>query len=213
MADIGELLRAERQALIELLETLSADEWAVPSLCAGWTVQDVAAHVAWMPALSAGQAVRELARSGFRINAMIAATALRWAARGPAAILEQLRTITRTGAVPVGTSPQIGLADPVIHQLDIRRPLRRPRPIPQDAFTAVADLQVRVRWPSTMVVGGSVRRRVRGVRLVAEDTSWSFGDGEDVRGSREALLLLLTNRPVGQGELAGPGVARLSVSR
>jgi uncharacterized protein (TIGR03083 family) len=209
MADLGELLQAERQAFIELLETLTADEWAVPSLCAGWTVQDVAAHVAWMPALSAGQAVREMARSGFRINAMIAETALRWSARGPAAILEQLRTITRTGAVPVGTSPQIGLADAVIHQLDIRRPLSRPRPVPQAAFTAVADLQVSVRWPKTIVVGGSVRRRLRGVRLEADDIPWAFGDGEQVRGSREALLLLLTNRPVAQGELAGPGVARL----
>jgi uncharacterized protein (TIGR03083 family) len=209
MADLGELLQAERQAFIELLETLTADEWAVPSLCAGWTVQDVAAHVAWMPALSAGQAVREMARSGFRINAMIADTARRWSARGPAAILEQLRTITRTGAVPVGTSPQIGLADAVIHQLDIRRPLSRPRPVPQDAFTAVAGLQMSVRWPKTVVVGGSVRRRLRGVRLEADDIPWAFGDGEQVRGSREALLLLLTNRPVAQGELAGPGVARL----
>lgn len=63
----------------------------------------------------------------------------------------------------------------------------------------MADLQVSVRWPSTIEVGGSVRRRVRGVRLVADDTSWTFGDGDDVRGSREALLLMLTNRPVRQG--------------
>lgn len=213
MADVDELLRVERLAFLELLEALTSDQWAAPSLCAGWTVQDVAAHVAWMPALPAGQAVRELARSGFRINSMIADTAVRWSARGPAAILEQLRTNMRTGALPVGTSPPVGLADAVIHQLDVRRPLGRPRPIPEAAFTAVADLQLSVRWPSTIVVGGSARRRVRGVRLVAHDTGWTFGTGAEVRGSREALLLMLTDRPLQQGELSGPGVARLHLRR
>jgi uncharacterized protein (TIGR03083 family) len=213
MDEIAELLRAERLALIELLETLAPDEWAAPSLCGGWTVQDVAAHVAWMPALSPAQAARELARRGFRINAMIAQTAHRWSARGTGAILEQLHTTMRTGALPVGASPRIGLADAVIHQLDIRRPLARPRPIAEAAFVAVAELQLSVRWPSTIVVGGSARRRVRGMRLVAEDSRWTFGEGAEVRGSREALLLMLTNRPFRQGELVGPGVARLGPSR
>lgn len=62
MNEIAELLRAERLTLIELLETLTEDEWATQSLCEFWTVQDVAAHVAWMPALSPTQAARELAR-------------------------------------------------------------------------------------------------------------------------------------------------------
>ena len=213
MADIAELLRAERLALIELLETLKADEWTVPSLCGGWTVQDVAAHIAWMPALSAKRAALELARRGFRINTMIAETAHIWSAQGPDAILEQLRVTMRTGAVPVGTSSLIGLADAVIHQLDIRRPLARPRPIPEAAFTAVADLQVSVRWPSTVVVGGSVRRRIRGVRLVADDNGWTFGAGAEVRGSPEAILLMLSNRPLRQGELTGPGSERLRLHR
>ena len=41
------------------------------------------------------------------------------------------------------------------------------------------------------VVGGSARRRVAGVRLVATDTDWSHGEGPDVRGTAETLLLLL----------------------
>lgn len=209
MADTSELMRAERQAFIELLETLTPDEWAAQSLCSAWTVQDVAAHVAWSPVVRPGQAVRELVRSGLRINKMNADAARRWSQRGPAAILQQMRSNMQTGATPVGTGPELGLADAVIHQLDIRRPLGRPRKIPEEAFVAVADLQTGLRWPSTIVVGGSVRKRLEGIRLVADDTSWTFGDGEEVCGSREALILMLTGRPVHQGELTGPGLSRL----
>ena len=209
VADIGQLIRTERRALIELLESLTPDQWAAPSLCTGWTVQDIAAHIAWMPALPAGQAVRELARSRLRINRMIGDTAIRWSNRGTSAILEQLLRNVETGATPLGASPVIGLADAVIHQLDIRRPLDRPRPTPKDAFIAVAELQARLRWPSSVVIGGSVHRRIQGVRLVADDLDWSYGAGDEVHGSSEALLLMLTNRPIGEDELTGRGVSRL----
>lgn len=41
-----ESLRADRQALLELAATFTPDDWAAPSDCAGWTVQDVVAHMA-----------------------------------------------------------------------------------------------------------------------------------------------------------------------
>jgi uncharacterized protein (TIGR03083 family) len=68
VADMGKLIRTERQALVELLETLTQDQWATPSLCTGWTVQDVAAHVAWMPALPARQSVRERSAARPRLS-------------------------------------------------------------------------------------------------------------------------------------------------
>src|SRR4051794_21062178 len=36
---------AERADLADLLDVLSDDEWASPSLCTGWRVRDVAAHL------------------------------------------------------------------------------------------------------------------------------------------------------------------------
>jgi uncharacterized protein (TIGR03083 family) len=38
-------LRAERAAILEVLHSLSEDEWNRPSDCAGWTVRDVVAHM------------------------------------------------------------------------------------------------------------------------------------------------------------------------
>src|SRR5690349_9263553 len=38
-----------RRDLADLLETLTPRQWETPSLCAGWRVRDVAAHVAMTP--------------------------------------------------------------------------------------------------------------------------------------------------------------------
>ena len=60
-----------------------------------------------------------------------------------------------------------------------------------------------------MLVGGSVRRRIDGLRLVADDVDWSHGHGLEVRASTQALVLMLTGRPVGATELTGPGAPSL----
>ena len=39
-------LTGEREAAIELLSALSAEQWGMPSRCPGWTVKDVVAHMA-----------------------------------------------------------------------------------------------------------------------------------------------------------------------
>ncbi len=38
--------RAEREAILSVAKDLSADEWMMPSACAGWTVRDVMGHMA-----------------------------------------------------------------------------------------------------------------------------------------------------------------------
>ena len=42
---VWQVIDAQRLSLAGLLEQLSADEWQQPSLCTGWTVRDVAAHL------------------------------------------------------------------------------------------------------------------------------------------------------------------------
>ncbi len=39
------LARAEREDLLDLLGGLTPAQWRAPSLCAGWSVRDVVAHV------------------------------------------------------------------------------------------------------------------------------------------------------------------------
>ncbi|MCO8271783.1 maleylpyruvate isomerase family mycothiol-dependent enzyme [Actinoplanes sp. TRM 88003] len=51
-----------RRAIVELLRSLDAGEWNTPSLCPGWTVRDVAAHLT-MPVLTMRQIVALIERS------------------------------------------------------------------------------------------------------------------------------------------------------
>jgi len=210
------LIRTERLAFLDLLETLTPEEWAVPSLCRGWTVQDVAAHLAVAPMAPPDQALALLVRSGFRVNRVNAELAKSWSRRGREAVLEQLRTNAEKGAKPFGVPPPAALADAVVHGLDVRRPLGRPRDVPLEAFTRVADSSVALRWPLTVLVGGSPRKRVRGVRLIADDVEWAYGEGPEVHGTSDSMLLLLAGRRLEPGELSGRGAPvlyeRLAVS-
>jgi uncharacterized protein (TIGR03083 family) len=209
--DLSELIRAERLALIEFLEQLTPAQWATDSLCSGWTVQDVAAHIAWTPALPPMVAARGFARAGFRVNTFIADSAVRWSRRGTAAILDQLRRNAADGAKPIGVPAVAALADAVVHAMDIRRPLNNHRVIPHAAYAPTADFFAgpSSRWPMSIPLRGNTRKRIAGLRLVAQDVEWAHGHGPDVCGSGEAVMLVLTGRPVGPGELTGPGAAEL----
>jgi hypothetical protein len=60
-------------------------------------------------------------------------------------------------------------------------------------------------------LGGFVasKKRVAGLRLVATDVGWSHGDGPEVRGTGEAVLLAASGRPATLDELEGDGVRTL----
>ena len=60
----------QRTILADVLETLPDEAWRTPSLCAAWTVRDVAAHLALSHARLRDM-VRPAIKSGFRYNAMV----------------------------------------------------------------------------------------------------------------------------------------------
>lgn len=209
MDGLPQLIKTERLALIEFLETLDAAEWSTQSLCGAWTVQAVAAHIAWAPVVKPAEMLPTLARTGFRLNRASAAMAVHWSERGPDAIMHQLRSNAETNARPPGVPPIAALVDAVIHALDIRVPLAKPRPIPAGAFRPVADFAVGSRWPMNISTGGSARKRLDGVQLVAEGYDWSYGQGQQVAAAGDAVLRILNGRRVAREELTGPGADQL----
>ena len=209
MGSLSEVIRSERLALVDYLETLTPEQWSTQSLCSRWTVQDVAAHLAWAPAMPMGEALVGLLRAGLGINRFIADSAIRSARRGRESILQQLRVNAENGAKPIGMPVVAALGDAVVHPLDIRHPLGNRRPIPPEAFHPVADFFARTRWPATIPIGGSVQHRINGLRLVAEDQDWSHGHGPEVKAAGEVLVLVLAGRRVGHEELTGDGAALL----
>ena len=193
-----DVLRDERLAMVELLEGLSEAEWATPSLCEGWTVQDVAAHVAFAPVVRPWELLPAMARSRMNVNRFIGDSARSWAGRGREAIMAQLLSNAESGRGPLGMPHAAVVTDAVVHLSDVGRPLGRHRVVSLPATEVVARflLGPASRWPASLTMGGSPRGRVAGRRLVADDVEWTWGEGEDLCASAETLLLMLTGRPV-----------------
>src|SRR5947207_7208026 len=61
-------IHAERKALAADLEALSDEQWKTPSLCAGWTVRDVLAHMTATSSMTPPKFFAKMLASGFRFN-------------------------------------------------------------------------------------------------------------------------------------------------
>ena len=201
--DLMPLARAERQDLLDLLVTLEPEQWRAPSLCEGWCVQDVVAHVLSYEELTARQLAARFAR-GLLVFDRVNAIGLReYADRSPAELTDLLRRRRTPAGLTAGLHGAIALTDGLIHQQDIRRPLGLLRTVPTERL--VPALRTALFAPTLL---GALR--VRGVRLVATDIDWAFGRGPEVRGAAEALLMTVAGRHAAVGELSGPGQELLS---
>jgi uncharacterized protein (TIGR03083 family) len=193
----------ERRDFVDFLDGLPPGQWERPSLCELWRVRDVVAHVVSYEELSRWQLVRRFAKGWFvppRINAIGVAE---YAPRSP----QQLTLLMRTSIPPRGLTSAFGgmiaLVDGLIHQQDIRRALGQPRAIPPDRLHRVLDYAL-----TSPATRGA--RRTRGVRLVATDLDWAHGEGPEVTGPGEALVMAMAARPDAFNQLAGPGKALLA---
>jgi uncharacterized protein (TIGR03083 family) len=197
-----QVIAEQRLGLALLLEGLSDAEWERPSLCVGWRVRDVAAHVAMapqVPGLVAMVTNGIRARGSFhRLNHDVA---VRHAERPTGDIVADLRTYADSRRLPVVTNYRNILFDVLIHTQDIAIPTGRHYPMPLEAARVGADRVWTMGWPFW------ARHRLRGLRLLATDTDWSAGAGAELRGPIGMLLLLLTGRiPAALPHLSGAGV-------
>jgi len=202
--DVWREVDDQRRRLVELLEDLSDREWRQQSLCAGWTVRQVAAHVALQntPWSALPRAVLTAIRHR-GINGAIHAEACRHAVLPIEQIIGEIRD--RIGVwrpLPTVTYRETAI-DYLVHTQDIAVPLGRSIPMPVPTAVVATD---RV-WSSGRMF--HPRRRFSGYRFVATDADFSAGQGDLVTGPISGLLLLLTGRPAGLTTLSGPGARAL----
>ncbi len=196
------LIHHERQALAETLDGLASEQWAAPSLCAGWTVQVAAGHVMAGAEQTGPAFVRDLAASGFRFNTMIDRVARDRGTLPPGEIIRRLRARTTTTNHPPAPVVTM-LGEVVVHSEDIRRPLGITAQVPAEAITAGLAMYSGAGFP----IGS--KKRVAGLKLTATDVGWSHGTGPEVSGPGLFLLLAMAGRPGGLIELAGDGLGQL----
>jgi uncharacterized protein (TIGR03083 family) len=201
----------QRQRTADLLETLSTEEWDRASLCDGWTIRDVAAHLT-LQQLGLGSVLLALLRHPGGVNRVIRESA-RSRARTPTDLLiTEIRSTVGSRRHNIGLTPLETLIDIVVHGQDIAVPLGRTLDVPATVAATAAD---RVWWYETSRRGRSKARVFRrtpavGYRFTATDTPWSVGDGPEIRGPVLAILLLLTGREAGLSDLAGEGVPSMA---
>ena len=93
MDTIQDMIAAQRGELAAVLDALPASGWDEPTLCAGWRVREVVAHVTMPFRYSGPRFLLELARSRGRFNEMSDRVARRDAARmSPAELAEAVRS-------------------------------------------------------------------------------------------------------------------------
>lgn len=202
---------AERHDIVELLTDLSTEEWLAPSLCAGWRVRDVAAHLlvdAPVRELGAVEVLTRMVRWRFDVH-----RANDWWVHHNADQPTHTLTSRMADSVTPGTvsrilGPSNQLRAAVIHHQDMRHPLGRPSVLPPDRLRAVL---VAVLTPAGSANLGS-RQRAEGVRLQASDLDWSVGDGPEVTGPALSLLMALAGRPAALTDLRGDGIGRLAAT-
>ncbi|MDI6103097.1 maleylpyruvate isomerase family mycothiol-dependent enzyme [Actinoplanes sp. NEAU-A12] len=193
------VIAEQRLAVADLLAGLTEPQWECPSLCAGWRVREVAAHIALAPQ-SPGPVTMavEAVRAGGRFHRLNHDLAVRHARRPSADLVAELRLHAGSRRLPAVTNYRNILFDILVHAQDIAVPLGRRLPMPVDAASAGATRVWTMGWPFW------ARRRFRGIRLTATDTDWSVGAGAEWTGPIEAILLALTGRPAGLARLTGP---------
>lgn len=200
MIDIQALVATETASLVATLESLDDDRWHGPSLCAGWSVRDVAVHLVMPYELSMPRFLLGMVRARFSFDAL----ADRWAREDPRPtpeVLEALRaTPQRRFGVP-GAPAEAPLSHVVIHTADILRPLGiEHRPDPSSAVAVLGQV-TSPRFRRALPTG-----LLDGLRYRATDVDWAVGEGAEVTAPAAALIATFAGRTAALDELEGDGV-------
>ncbi|GAA4819229.1 maleylpyruvate isomerase family mycothiol-dependent enzyme [Actinomycetospora corticicola] len=191
---------AERVALADDLEDLTDEQWATPSLCAGWTVRDVAAHLTLSTRTTVPRFVWAALRARGDVDRAFADEARNRAARfTPAELIEQLRGMAHVDRRLRLSGPLDPLNDLLVHRQDIAIPLGHAVDAPVERVAPCLPFV----WSAPFV---GAAKRFAGLRLVATDCGWTEGEGPELRGPASGLLLALNGRPAGLDRLEGPGL-------
>lgn len=201
--EVYEIATANRLLAADMFAALSPEQWRTPSLCAGWTVREVAAHL--VPpegGFTVGFLVKALVKYRFDLGRMVDETARRDAEQPTEVLVEQLRSRADRRLDPPVTGALGPMTDTCIHLRDAARPLGLDVNPPPSSWRPALDFLV-----SKPASKGFVpRERLSGLRFETTDQEWSHGEGAVVRGSSEAVAMVVAGRSAALRDVSGDGV-------
>jgi uncharacterized protein (TIGR03083 family) len=196
-------VHAERRRLAADLSRLRAVQWYLPSLCPGWDVHDVLAHLVDTARTGRLSFARDLLRARLdfdRANENGIARHKRQDPPDTLAALEKAADLTRTPPAALTTR----LVEAIVHGEDIRRPLGIAGRYPEPAIIQALAHQLR-----TPITFGGGRERAASMRLTDRRTGTSWGQGDDVEADALDLLLAVSGRRVDRESLTGSAASTL----
>ena len=202
--DLMPTITAERKAFGHVLEGLSEPDWDAPSLCSGWRVREVVAHMTMPFRYPAPRFLTELARSRGNFARMADRVARRDGQAPTGTLLDGWRTNENHPWKPPGGGRKGALTHDVVHGLDITIPLGIEHPVSEPALRVVLD------HATTPLSMKHFALDLTGIRLQADDLDWSFGNGDALRGRACHLLMVLMDRRLPAGLLSGAPAARFT---
>lgn len=196
-AGLQPVVAAEFLALADLLESASEAQWDTSSLCEGWRVREVIAHMTMAARYPEEKFMAELRRYDFDFGRLSNEIASRDAGLPASELIANLRSDTMQHWAPPGGGYHGALNHVVIHGLDVTVPLGVPRRSPDETIRIILDDLTKAD------VHARFGTRIEGRRLQATDLDWSYGSGSPLRGAAEDLALVLCGRTLPPGRIAG----------
>jgi uncharacterized protein (TIGR03083 family) len=195
-----------RLLIADVLETLDDAQWNAPTLCTGWTVRHLAAHLTQPMLIGFARFFLTALRYRGDTDKTVDQVTRRLAGRPPAQLISLLREHAEDEVNPPRVGPMGPFAETCVHLRDVARPLGLSVDVPIEHWRTLLDYLTSPAAATALVAGG----RLDGLALTATDTDWANGRGPEVSGPVEALAMAATGRPAAVADLHGPGLHALA---
>lgn len=197
--ELYETTVAERRRLTGLLEALTPEQWATDSLCRGWRVREVVAHLNTSETQHWDDFEASVGAAHGDVNLACDRTARADTSRfNDAELLDIYQRRIPSRWTPGPNAHQAALAHEVIHGLDITIALGLPGPEPHVMAAAMSGGD-----PESIEFFGV---DLAGTRLVAPDTALVIGADGDAPDVTEVRMTAVDLTLTATGRLPLPGV-------
>lgn len=191
-----------RRDLADTIEGLSPEQLQQKSLCDEWTNEGVLAHVTSFVATGFPKFMLTVAKHRGNFDSASLEMAQTQLDRPTADVLATLRAkSTKSSALPIFPE-ELTMADTMIHTQDVKRPLGLPASFDEQSQRTALEFLTSHKMATTLVN----RPPIEDVKLTASDLDWSFGEGAEISGTAEAIMMGLAARPSALDDLSGDGV-------
>jgi uncharacterized protein (TIGR03083 family) len=201
-SDLWSAIRAERAALAADLADLTDAQWASPSLCRDWTVEEVVAHLTAAASIGRWRWIASMLGARFDPAVHNARRLAEHRGATPAETLQRFRAVVDSRVAPTRDTAA-WLGEVVVHGEDVRRPLGLDSPTTVATATAVAEFY------ASRDFAVPSRSAIEGLRVEATDGPFATGAGPLVAGPTRSLVMAMAGRRTHLTDLTGPGAAHM----